>query len=323
MDNMDAFGLLVPLTFDGAKITPWGMYSMIGPNTFRDGFTSRNGNWSGNLKNMGAGNGYVNSGLFPVGGARHKNFSNANQARSLSSYGDAWWGGISGDITAWDPFRIAFDFEYGSVTWDDDGRLNRQGWFATLLAEYKLDWATPGIYGWYASGDDDNPANGSERLPSLDGNNTNKYSNFAFDGDPYIARDAVIGHNMAGTWGIGARLKDMSFIEDLKHTFRINYIGGTNDTKMAKLLSLNGDRANSGLMGMDAMYLTTGDSALEFGLTNTYKMYENFTVTLEADYIALWLDTDKSAWGARHRLNQSIPETKDAWNINASFVYSF
>ncbi len=141
---------------------------------------------------------------------------------------------------------------------------------------------------------------------------------------------------MAGTWGIGARLKDMSFIEDLKHTFRINYIGGTNDTKMAKLLSLNGDWANSGLMGMDAMYLTTGDSALEFGLTNTnrlvrfyegctntYKMYENFTVTLEADYIALWLDTDKSAWGARHRLNQSIPETKDAWNINASFVYSF
>ena len=323
MDNMDAFGLLVPLTFDGAKITPWGMYSMIGPNTFRDSFTSRNGNWSGNLKNMGAGNGYVNSGLFPVGGARHKDFSNANHARSLSSYGDAWWGGISGDITAWDPFRIAFDFEYGSVTWDDDGRLNRQGWFATLLAEYKLDWATPGIYGWYASGDDDNPANGSERLPSLDGNNTNKYSNFAFDGDPYISRDAVIGHNMAGTWGIGARLKDMSFIEDLKHTFRINYIGGTNDTKMAKLLSLNGDWANSGLMGMDAMYLTTGDSALEFGLTNTYKMYENFTVTLEADYIALWLDTDKSAWGARHRLNQSIPETKDAWNINASFVYSF
>ncbi len=49
---------------------------------------------------------------------------------------------------------------------------------------------------------------------------------------------------------------------------------------MAKLLSLKvGDWANSGLMGMDAMYLTTGDSALEFGLTNTYKMYENFTVT--------------------------------------------
>ena len=335
MDNMDMGGLLVPLTFDGAKVTPWGMYGAIGPNTFRDatGGLDDNGkwknvnNWSGNLKNMGAGWKFANAGLFPAGGMRHRDFSNANGDRKLNTYGNAWWGGISSEITIWDPFRVAFDFEYGSVTWEDDGRLNRQGWFATLLAEYKLDWATPGLYGWYASGDDSNPANGSERLPSLDGNNTNKYSNFAFDGDPYIARDAVVGHSMAGTWGIGARLKDMSFIEDLKHTFRVNYIGGTNSTTMAKKMSLNGLWANSGgtdnVMGMDALYLTTGDSALEFGLSNYYKMYDNFTISLEADYIALWLDTSKSAWGARHKEGRSIPQTKDAWNINASFVYSF
>ncbi len=332
MDNMDAFGLLVPLTFDGAKVTPWGMYATIGPNTFRTGPTSRWGNPTGNVAGVEAG--IVRAGLFPVGGARHKDFSSANHTRSLSSNANAWWGGLSADITVWDPFRLALDFEYGSVTWDDDGRLNRSGWFLTTLAEYKLDWAIPGIYGWYASGDDSNPANGSERLPSLDGNNTNKYSNFAFDGDPYIARDTVIGHQMAGTWGIGARLKDMSFIENLKHTFRINYIGGTNSPTMAKKMSLAGLWANGSTLdphgntdgfnlGHDAMYLTTGDSALEFGLTNTYKMYENFTITLEADYIAMWLDTDKSAWGARHRYNESIPQTKDAWNINASFVYSF
>ena len=343
MDNMDMFGLLVPLNFEGAKVTPWGMYGMIGPNTFRDGPTSRNGDWWANGSNMGAGWSYANAGLFPVGGARHRDFSNANHDRSLSSYGQAWWGGISGDITTYDPFRIAFDFTYGSVTWEDDGRLNRQGWFATLLAEYKLDWGIPGLYGWYSSGDDANPANGSERMPSLDGNNTNKYSNFAFDGDPYIARDAVIGDGMAGTWGIGARLKDMSFIEDLKHTFRVNYIGGTNSPTMAKKMSLAGlwangsnlenavgpylDNGNVGTgtfgLGHEAMYLTTGDSALEFGLTNTYKMYDNFTVSLEADYIALWLDTSKSAWGARHKYGQSIPQTNDAWNINASFVYAF
>ncbi|MBD5418168.1 MAG: outer membrane homotrimeric porin [Desulfovibrio sp.] len=349
MDNMDAVGLLVPLSFDGAKVTPWGMYAGIGPNTFRlsqkdaekrdaDGKLlpqTYTNDWYGNLANMGAGNGFINSGLFPVGGARHRDFSNANGravgGRNLSSYANAWWGGVSADITIWDPFRVAFDFEYGSVTWEDDGRLNRQGWFATLLAEYKLDWAIPGIYGWYASGDDSNPANGSERMPTMDGNNTNKYSNFAFDGDPYIARDAVVGHSMAGTWGIGARLKDMSFIEDLKHTFRVNYIGGTNSTTMAKKMSKAGLWANGDDLGgfegwsggHDALYLTTGDSALEFGLSNYYKMYDNFTISLEADYIALWLDTSKSAWGARHKEGKSIPQTKDAWNINASFVYSF
>ena len=344
MDNMDMVGLLVPLTFDGVKVTPWGMYSAIGPNTFRNATSTKtNGVWSdtdnafGNV--TGADAGLVRAGLLPVGGARHKNFTNANGKRSLGTYGNAWWGGLSGEIAVWDPFRVAFDFEYGSVTWDDDGRLNRQGWFATLLAEYKLDWATPGLYGWYSSGDDNNPANGSERMPALGYENTNKYSNFAFDGDPYIARDHVVGRNMAGTWGVGARLKDMSFIENLKHTFRVNLMGGTNSKSMAKKMSLAGlwangeDIGDGGLqgprgssyfgLGHEELYLTTGDTALELGLSNYYKMYENFTIALEADYMALWLDTSKSAWGARHKYGQSIPQTKDAWNINASFVYSF
>ncbi|WP_300881983.1 outer membrane homotrimeric porin [uncultured Desulfovibrio sp.] len=317
MDNMDAFALLVPLSFDGVKVTPWGMYSAIGPNTFRKDDDFRSGPW-------GAGS-YAKAGLFPVMGALHKDGSSANGARKLSSYGDAWWAGLTGEVTAFDPFRFAWDFNYGSVTWDDDGRLNRSGWLASLLFEYKLDWATPGLYGWYGSGDDSNPANGSERMPTLSANNTNNFSNFAFDGDPYIARDGAIGHGMGGTWGIGARLKDMSFVEDLKHTFRVNYIGGTNSPSMGKKLSLNDMYANSGEMGMEAMYLTTQDSALEIGLSNTYQMYENFVINVEADYIALWLDTSKSVWGARHRNagGGSIPQTNDAWNINASFVYSF
>lgn len=346
LDNLDLVGLLVPLNIEGAKVTPWGMYAGIGPNTFRTQsgtsytadvnagtLTAKSMPWNQgwNKTNFGEGYPYTNAGLFPVGGARHKDFGNANSqwkngkrvGRNLSTYANAWWGGLSGDIATFDPFRIGFDFTYGSVTWEDDGRLNRQGWFATLLAEYKMDWGIPGIYGWYASGDDNNPSNGSERMPSLDGNNTNKYSNFAFDGSPYIAREAVIGNNMAGTWGIGGRLKDMSFIEDLKHTLSVNYIGGTNSPAMAKKLSLDGYWANSGLTGMDAMYLTTKDSALEFGLFNSYKMYENFTIALEADYIAMWLDTGKKVWGARHREGLSVPETKDAWNINASFVYAF
>ncbi|WP_308621104.1 outer membrane homotrimeric porin [uncultured Desulfovibrio sp.] len=347
MDNMDMFGLLVPLTFDGLKVTPYGMYAAIGPNTFRNATTEKDaeGEWPAKMTNdafgniVGADKALVAGGLLPVGGARHKDFSGANGARKLSSYGNAWWGGLTGELTMFDPFRLAWDFEYGSVTWEDDGRLNRQGWFASLLAEYKLDWATPGLYGWYSSGDDNNPSNGSERLPALGYENTNKYSNFAFDGDPYIARDHMFGRNMAGTWGVGARLKDMSFIEDLKHTFRFNFMGGTNSKSMAKKMSRAGLWANgTGLdevpsfgtrqggtfpLGHEEMYLTTGDTALELGLTNTYKMYENFTISLEADYIALWLDTSKSAWGARHKEGMSIPQTKDAWNINASFVYSF
>ena len=35
LDNVDAFGLTIPLTFDGIKVTPWGMIAAIGPNALR------------------------------------------------------------------------------------------------------------------------------------------------------------------------------------------------------------------------------------------------------------------------------------------------
>ena len=34
LDNVDVFGLTIPLTFDGIKVTPWGMIAAIGPNAF-------------------------------------------------------------------------------------------------------------------------------------------------------------------------------------------------------------------------------------------------------------------------------------------------
>ena len=47
--------------------------------------------------------------------------------------------------------------------WD----VKRAGWFASILAEYKMDYFTPGIMFWYASGDDKSMYNGSERMPVI------------------------------------------------------------------------------------------------------------------------------------------------------------
>ncbi len=325
MDNLDAFALLLPLSFDGVKVTPWAMYAAIGPNTFRGtNPVAGNTNWS-NFAGLG---GFVRAGMLPVNGSMRKDGSFAGKRWNM--YGDAFWAGLTGEVTAFDPFRIAWDVNYGDVRYDDS-RSRRHGWLASLLFEYKLDWGIPGIYGWYATGDDNNPANGSERMPTLSANGTNGFSNFAFSGNPYIARDTVLGRTMVGTWGVGARLKDMSFLEDLKHTFRINLIGGTNSRGMAKYISAGGTRnggwntltgANSPGVGMDPLYMTTGDTALEFGLTNTYQMYENFTVMLDANYIATWLDKSRNVWG-RSTLNGRSDQVRDPWNVNLSFVYSF
>ena len=334
MDNVDLFALTLPLTFDGVKVTPWAMLGFIGPNAIKDQDyyshalhrTVRGGIKSSGYKHFDAG-------MMPLGGAYAKDGSSRN--RSLNSYGTAWWAGVTGDITVLDPLRIAFDANYGSVEWSNS-RLNRAGWLASALVEYKLDWGVPGIVGWYASGDDDDPANGSERLPTPSVNEgSNKFSDFAWNGAPQHVRDGVLGAggNMAGTWGVGLRLKDMSFLEDLKHTFRVNYIAGTNSPKMVKrYMSAKNDpwygtpvyqynnfteQFGNGI-GRDNLYMTTNDQALEFSLSNSYKMYENFTIYTQASYLATWLNNNR---GFQYEGKRS--DVKDPWNINVSFMYNF
>ena len=315
MDNMDMFAVLLPLTFDGVKVTPWVMYAALGPGMFDH--ENQNPNWGGYGSAWTRAARGLTSGF--VGGDK------------LDSYGNAFWAGVTGEVTYWDPFRIAWDVNYGSVSYEDE-KMNREGWLASLLLEYKLDWGTPGIYGWYGSGDDSNPRNGSERMPVVSANGNNDFSNFAFNGNPYIARECVLGSTMVGTWGVGVRLKDVSFLEDLKHTLRVNFMGGTNAPKMAKYVSETQVYDKRGMAPMhmgadvfDPLYLTTEDYALEVGLTNTYKMYDNFTVMLDAAYIALWLDDSRSTWGkdAMKGFNGNKGGTYDAWNVNLSFVYSF
>jgi len=313
MDNMDMFAVLLPLTFDGVKVTPWVMYAAMGPGMFNK--------WGNN--DFDAGNAWTRASRGMTSG-----FTGTD---SLDSYGNAFWAGVTGEVTYWDPFRIAWDVNYGSASYEDQ-KMNREGWLASLLLEYKLDWGTPGLYGWYGSGDDSNPKNGSERMPVVSANGNNGFSNFAFNGNPYIAREGVLGTNMTGTWGIGARLKDVSFLEDLKHTLRVNFMGGTNAPKMAKYIRDYGNPyAKHGVSDVaryatayDPMYLTTDDTALEIGLTNTYKMYDNFTVMLDASYVALWLEDSRSVWGKNPgRGALGGDGVYDAWNVNLSFVYSF
>ena len=309
MDNMDMFAVLLPLTFDGVKVTPWVMYAAMGPGMF-DNFAKEPGNaW-----------GRASAGM--VSGFQGTDWND--------SYGNAFWAGVTGEVTYWDPFRIAWDVNYGSASYEDQ-KMNREGWLASLLLEYKLDWGTPGLYGWYSTGDDNNPRNGSERMPVVSANGNNQFSNFAFNGNPYIAREGILGSTMVGTWGIGARLKDVSFLEDLKHTLRVNFMGGTNAPKMAKYVGDYAPFEKRGVQAVaeggfsyDPMYLTTEDYALEIGLTNTYKMYDNFTVMLDAAYVALWLDDSTSTWGKNPgRSALGGDGVYDAWNVNLSFVYSF
>lgn len=316
MDNMDLFGLSIPLTFDGFKVTPWVIGGAIGPNTFRSGDIS-----------IGTRHSYFENGLVALSIPEKRNLH-----RRLTTYSPIVWAGLALDITEWDPFRLAFDFYYGSVDYDDE-TLNRQGWMAVLLAEYKLDWGTPGIVGWYASGDDSDLSNGSERLPYLNRDETGggSFSNYAFHaGRPSTQRDAVISHNPAGTWGVGLRLRDVRWPAKFNHTLRANLIGGTNDpgivheiyNKYGVHMAPNNWTMSDGstFRGTENLYMTKGDYALELGIRTDYKLYENFTIGFDFSYVALWLDKD--VWG-KSAMNGRDDTVADTWNASMIFIYNF
>lgn len=292
-DAMDFVGVTVPVKLDGAKITPWGMYGIAG----RDSFTG-----------IDEGLSYMRAGLLPLMGTA------ALVSQSDKEHGGIWFAGVAAELTAFSPFRLAFDGAYGSVdmgTSTLNGRdfdLKRAGWFGALTAEYKLDWGTPGMTFWYASGDDNNPYNGSERLPSIYPDVT--VTSYGFDGTNYGGAAQVLGFGISGTWAAMAQLKNMSWYENLSHTLRAVYYGGTNNKNMVRA----GFIKNPVTTVASMFYLTTGDSAFEFNFDTEYKLYKNLSLYVELGYIRL--DMDKNLW-------KSVGYEADKNNFKGTFSVKY
>ena len=315
-DNVDMFALMLPLTFDGVKVTPWAMYGMIGNNAW----DAIDAGWDGS------------NGSYPAYTLRPYPYANNADIKDINTskaYGSAFWAGLPISVTAFDPLNIELDINYGYVesmgrysvkqqnTGDwRRGDTKREGWLIKALVEYKMDWGTPGIFGWYSSGDDGNVKNGSERMPTLSG--CANFMSFMGDGNYGWGDGRLYDRNLtyAGTWGVGLRLHDLSFVEDLKHSFRVAYWGGTNSPAMAKYVSSSYGWDNGTPEGP---YLTTNDGLLEFNLVNSYQIYENLEANLELGYIVNMVDDD--TWKRSYRSDSY--KKQDAWKAQLIFAYSF
>ena len=319
LDNMDLFALMLPLKFDGVELTPWAMYGMQGKNTrFNEG----------GVETADGALDVTLPGYLP-------GMNGLALGKTGKAYGSMFWAGLPVAITAFDPLNIEFDINYGYVEamgrydvlkrgtdWVR-GNSKREGWLVKALVEYKMDWGTPGIFGWYASGDDGNVKNGSERMPSISG--CGNFMSFMGDGNyGWSTSDSLYDRNMtyAGTWGIGLRIHDLSFVEDLKHSFRVAYWGGTNSPAMAKYVNSSYGWQNfnpDGYGEKDGPYLTTNDGLLEFNLVNSYQIYENLEANLELGYIVNMVDDD--TWKRSYRSDSY--KKQDAWKAQLIFAYSF
>ena len=74
----------------------------------------------------------------------------------------------------------------------------------------------------------------------------------------------------------------------------------------------------------DGPYLTTNDGLLEFNLDNTYKIYENLSVSLDLGYIVNMMDrgTWARSW-TKNPGNERSFSKHDAWKAQMTFAYTF
>ncbi len=273
-DTLDVFGLVGDFSYDGFAVSPWALFGVVGKDA--------------------ADLDYGFEGVMPVNGFETPNgFQPSN--------GEVWMLGLGAELTMFDPFRFTFDAYYGATV-NDHRSTERAGWYAALGAEYKTAYGTPALKGWYASGDDNNFNDGSERAPTLSGafNPTSTY----FDGVYGIAY-TIDRTSADGTWGVSLQWNGLSFIDKLTHDFAVTYIQGTNHKNNAFLLGAN--------------YLTTKDSLVEFDFNTTYMIYQNLAAVLELGYIL----EDMDARNYERVTNGQTLSFSDGWRAALNFRYKF
>lgn len=95
-DAMDVIGLAtVPVQFDGIRMNPFGMYSAIGKTPVSVPVRTTRPESPADS---------------PVGTGKVV-------ADSKDNHGNAWWGGLSAEMTLFSPLRVAVDGVYGRWTW--------------------------------------------------------------------------------------------------------------------------------------------------------------------------------------------------------------
>lgn len=345
-DALDFFALLFPVRFDGFNVTPWVGFAAMGDGIGRN----PNKDYSENFiktsrKKLQEGMGvYTGTGKAPM----------------LLEYGGGetytWWGGLSANFNRFDPFILKFDFMYGNkqgngmyrdetYTKDngkvkklgkhgplDADRYNRSGWFASILAEYRFDWGTPGIFAWYSSGDDDDLNNGSERMPAMSGNW--EYTHTGFKGTTASgAYDGIFAYQPLGLWGLALQLREIPLMEDLTSHIKVLYMRGTNSANMPKKIAESQYLLKENINGISSAgaigsYLTTNDWPMEVDWNTEYKIYENLKLVVEASY--LYVDFDKDTWsytapdGVKYgREWAQRPDNPNVFKVGLNFHYSF
>ncbi len=304
-DAADIFGLIGMYNSKAVTFRPWLIYSNIGNNT--NFWTNR-----GALTNpLGLNANPITVTSVPSSLLPYSTNPAAGNAL-MESYSSLWSGGIALRLTPFEspslaPLSFYLDAMYGNLNNHDKNAASFAGWYAAARIDYKASWGIPGIFGWYASGDNANALKDRRygRLPVF--NSQDPVWNMlgmaggdaALPGVPY----GTITTSAVGTWGIGLQIKDynLGVFDRLFHTIRVGYLRGTNNSDNISYFPRytgSGLAPQAALASMgEVKYLTTKDYSYEFTLANRFEFDDNLYFYLDLGW--QHMKFDQTVWHNR------------------------
>jgi hypothetical protein len=311
-DELDAYFLALPITLDGFKITPWGVFAVAG--------SSADYSWK-NTTDTGSTSGhtFANSLL---------SASTYNGRTSLkNNQNNFFWVGSAFEVTALDPIRFYADVMYGAGLQNDRKASQRAGWMIDAGVEYTgFTAVTPQLFAFWSTGEDNSMRNGSERMPYLR-SQWGPGNSFLFDSSQDLGKGSNIYASPVGSMGIGASLKNISLIDKLTNQLTFVYMRGTNSAqalRSARLLGATNYNYYSSrggysyvTMGQD---LTQNEYLMGLNLDTKYMIYENLAAVMETGWAHGQFE--KSVWG-RSLVRQAESNGNNIWKVAFGLTYKF
>lgn len=192
-DESDIFGLVLPVSLDGASFSPYFVYGMIGNDV---------------------GTSHINPGV------------------SATTSTTAYWVGTDLKVSAFDPIVFLADLQYGQSNNDGDDTNEASGWRVDAALAYKMDMMTPTVIFNYGSGNDSDASNGFEVMPYVQTSSNWGVSNMGTaggNGGTNTGQDAILTQSGAGLVALGFALADIKLLDGMTNDVRLLWYKGTCD----------------------------------------------------------------------------------------------
>lgn len=230
--------------------------------------------------------------------------------QSTAPYG---WAGLAASLTTGD-FTLSADLTAGGGGTGGALKNVRRGLFADAAVEYGgLSFATPRLFGWYATGEDPDTMNGSERMPAVV-RTWNSGVSYLFSTGQTFDNTTSVNSNPLGAWGFGATLDNIAFTQSLSSRITATYMRGTNDpAPLRRSVTLSGP----GYMAAMGKDLTLNEWLLGLSFDHTLDLGGGLKLVVETGY-AHPGPFQQSVWGPRF-----VNAARDSWKVATGFLYAF